>query len=101
MRAYRDVTFEPNMVMVVDVREIKSKGGEFSMVEYGWSVLPIFYEEGYVRSGVYQLPLLQGSPTKEFLDTMQFESPWSVIGKELEKGKKSAIKFKGRLRPRA
>ena len=87
------------MAMVVDVKEIKSKAGVLTMEEYGWTVLPIFYEEGYVRSGVYQLPLLQGSPTKEFLGTMQFESPWSVIGKELEKGKKSAIKFKGKSSP--
>ena len=42
---------------------LEFKKGKMVSVDFGWSVLPIFNEEGFVNHGAFQVPLFTGNPT--------------------------------------
>ena len=52
---YKDVEFDRNLVIVVDVRKvIFSEKFNKANIEYvGWTVVPVFTTNGYIRSGIY------------------------------------------------
>ena len=103
---YYQREFTKGKVCIIDVREIKKFADKESEFEtYAWTILPVFTYEGYVNSGVYQMPLFRGEvdenvltrvnnstdPWKEFMDiskeidfdtgkpTIQYLRPASVI----------------------
>ena len=50
-------------------------------------ILLKFNEDGYVRSGYYQLPVFQGVITKDLIDEMQMETAWPLLAREMQKKK--------------
>lgn len=80
---YRDIPGEQQLAAVFDVRSIEFVGGNPKIVEAGWAVIPIFFSRDlklYVRSGVYQIPLLKGKPTPELIKEMStYEDQWNFI----------------------
>ena len=60
LHARQHVIHEPNLVVIVDVRALE-KPGRPALRAQGWSVLPLFIGD-QVNSGVFQLPLYQGTP---------------------------------------
>lgn len=50
---YKDIQFNKSMVVVVEIKLIKSKRLSIGVEEYGWSVLPVFHPKGYTLSGNY------------------------------------------------
>ena len=44
-----------------------------------WTIVPIFTEDGYVNSGIYQMPLFKGSPSEGMLKEMATQNPWDYL----------------------
>jgi len=67
--AYRDITMDQNLVIIIDVRSVKQKkhvsghDDEVEVKPIGWAVLPVFTEDGYVRSDSYQVRLIKSRCT--------------------------------------
>ena len=57
---FPQVPLDPSTLIVVDVRALE-KPGRPALRAQGWSVLPLFMGD-QVNSGVFQLPLYQGTP---------------------------------------
>jgi hypothetical protein len=54
------VPYTKNAFLVVDVIHMDGKMDPFSVVSLGYSLIPIFAEANYVRSGAFQVPIIQG-----------------------------------------
>lgn len=84
---YRGEAYNANACLIVELHTVESKGvfsKETEVVSLGWSVLPIFKDEGaYIRSGEYKLPVYQGRPSKSFIDDLQFEQPREALAKAI------------------
>lgn len=64
----RQIVYNPNLVVVIDVRGISGKGPPKSI---GWTMLPVFEERTrFVASGYYQLPLFSGAVPSQLLDQL-------------------------------
>lgn len=75
------------MSAVFDVRSIEFVQGMAKIVEAGWAVIPIFIAKDmklYVRSGIFQVPLLKGPPSAELIKEMStYEDQWNFIQNKL------------------
>jgi hypothetical protein len=80
---YRNISGEQNLAAVFDVRSIEFVQGTAKIVESGWAVIPIFMSRDlklYVRSGIYQVPLLKGPPSGELISEMAtYEDQWNFL----------------------
>ena len=85
--AYRDVNYDENLIVIIDIKWVKEKKGKLTVTDTGWTVLQVFNEDGYVRSGYYQLPVFQGVITKDLIDEMQMETAWPLLAREMQKKK--------------
>jgi hypothetical protein len=62
------MVYNPNLVVVIDVRGISGTGPPKSI---GWTVLPVFEERTrFVASGYYQLPLFSGAVPSDLLEKL-------------------------------
>ena len=80
---YREIAGEQNLAAIFDVRSIEFVRGMPKIVESGWAVIPIFFSKDlklYVRSGIYQVPLLKGPPSGDLIKEMAtYEDQWNFI----------------------
>ncbi len=94
-QSFRDVPFDPNLLMVIDVKQIGSKKNPEEILDHSWTVCPIFQSpHEFTRHGYFQLPLYEGKPSLEMLNEMQNEPPLNVLQRELSKGKASRLQYK-------
>ncbi|CAD8177252.1 unnamed protein product [Paramecium octaurelia] len=91
---FKDIPFDKNTHLVFDIRRVKfSQRGTKSIVEkVGWTVLPIFTQNGFVKSGIYQVPVLAGEITFKIIEEFQRGEIWDQID-EMTKQKKNALKY--------
>ena len=90
---YKDVKFDKNLCIIVDIKTIKFKNPTTSsIIDVGWTILPVFSPDGYVLSGIYQVPIFQGVIPKEIIDSLPLNDPWPYLMEELAK-KKSKLKY--------
>jgi len=90
---FKDVAFEKNLVMIVDIKTVTFKNKTdpiFSNI--AWTVVPLFSPDGYILSGIYQIPLFQGSIPKDIVDKLPLNDPWPFIEENM-KGKKPLAKY--------
>jgi hypothetical protein len=59
----------------------------------GWTVLPVFNENGFVRNDGFYLPFFTGVPTKEILNEMEFTPAYTILNRETAKGKKGSCQY--------
>lgn len=71
----QQVPFDETTLVVVEVRMLK-KLQPVQLEPQGWSVVPAFYG-GDVNTGIFQLPLYNGSPPRELLAEMK-AGDWRV-----------------------
>lgn len=57
---FRDVPFNRSLHMVIDIRTVNFDNIEPQIIPVGWTLLPIFSPDGYILSGIYQVPLFKG-----------------------------------------
>ena len=51
------------MLLVVDVRSVEMKKKKLKVNFHGWTAIPVFTFDGYVKAERFQMPLFQGSPS--------------------------------------
>ena len=92
---FREVAGEQNLAAILDVRSIEFVSGETKIVEAGWAVVPIFFTKDlkqYVRSGIYQVPLLRGPPDSDLIQEMStYEDQWNFVQNMLSERKVSLL----------
>ncbi|KAI8815940.1 uncharacterized protein EV422DRAFT_336650 [Fimicolochytrium jonesii] len=68
---YHRRPFMPSLSAIIDVRCMSlDNAAPPSLQSQGWTVLPIFTEDAYVRMGCFQLPLFDGTPPPKFIDAL-------------------------------
>jgi hypothetical protein len=83
---FKDVKFHRNVCIIIDIRMVSFAKVEPLIEEVGWTILPVFSPNGFVMSGIYQIPLFKGTPIPEFLKEMETSDPWPfLIDKSKEK----------------
>lgn len=94
---YRDVDYSPYLHLIVEVKEIKPRSdGGFEMIDFAWTVIPIFHRDGYVVNGHFQMPLFKGNfPAEKLLMELRRNTPWEYI-QQILKDKKGYIKPQGK-----
>ena len=87
------------MCIIIEVitLQFSGKGNKANMQTIGWGVLPIFTPNQYVKSGVYQIPIIKGAVNKDFVKMLRETDPMELIIEHLE-NKKSKFKM-SYLRP--
>jgi hypothetical protein len=64
------------------------------MTKIGWTVVPVFSPNGYVMSGIYQVPLFKGAVRLDFLDEFLRNDPWEfIIEKTKSKAKNDKLEY--------
>ena len=87
---FKDVKFHRNVCMIIDIRSVSFTKLEPTIEEVGWTILPVFSPNGFVMSGIYQIPLFKGAPIVEYLKEMETTDPWQFLS-DKQKEKKSRI----------
>jgi hypothetical protein len=97
---FKDKTFQPNLIFVVDVREVKFIEGKITFTDYAWTIVPVFNGDNYVNSGIYQMPLFTGSVKRSVLKELEnAENLWekmvSMLTTKEQFSKKKILKSLG------
>lgn len=89
---YKDIEFDKNLTIIIDVRSIQIKKNKPVIKTVGWTALPVFSADGYVQSGIYQLPIFKGAANKEIIAQLAETEPWDYL-KELYTAKNAKLSF--------
>ena len=80
---FKDIAFDSTKHIVQDFREFKyvnkkkGKGKEVKIESYAWTIVPLFTYDGYINSGIYQIPLIKGKVQEGILkDILLNADPW-------------------------
>jgi len=76
-KLYKDIDPDPNLVLIVDVRAFKDTGDK-KTEQVGWTLLSLFTEDGYCRTGNYQIPLFKGKVKTGILEELK-KKPLSEV----------------------
>jgi hypothetical protein len=76
---FKDIKFNRNLVVVIDIRSVSFPKLEPVFENIGWAILPVFSPDGYVMSGIYQVPLVRGPVDPELLKEMEGTDPWELL----------------------
>lgn len=89
---YKDIPFDKNLTIIIDIRSIVIRKKKPVIKPVGWTALPIFSADGYVQSGIYQLPVFKGPAPKDIIAQLADTEPWDYL-KELYSGRKPKLTF--------
>lgn len=88
---FQNVKFDKNVHIIIDIRTVNLSKYPAQFTSIGWGLFPIFTPDGYVKSGIYQVPLIKGEITEEiasnFLRKIDSD-PWTSLMDEMKKNKK-------------
>jgi hypothetical protein len=91
---YGEVAFDPYAHFVVDIRKIKmSQSSPPKFTKVAWTIVPIFTEDGYVNSGIYQIPLFKGTPSGALLKEMATQDPWEYLQRQVQTKGNAGLKY--------
>jgi hypothetical protein len=76
---YKNITFDKNLHLLIDVRAVSFAKQKPEVQAVGWTILPIFSPDGYVRSGIYQMPVFRGPVPASFLPDLASNDPWATL----------------------
>jgi len=78
---WRDQIFDKYLSVIIDVRSVFISGrkDKIKIEPVGWTIMPVFTPNGYVKSGCYQLPLFKGPVKKEMLKGLCENDPWEYM----------------------
>jgi hypothetical protein len=90
---YRNLEYDPYKNIIIEVKELEFVGDdEFKVIDFGWTVIPLFVGNKYVTSGHYQIPIFDGAfPSELLLPLLKEKKAWDAV-QELFNAKK--IKWK-------
>ena len=73
---FKNIVFDKNFHIILDVRGISFAKQRPEVFDVGWTILPVFSNDGYVQSGVYQLPIFKGAVPVQILSELTANDPW-------------------------
>lgn len=76
-QTFKNVEFNQYLHIVVDIRQVNLTSRSLSPV--AWTIIPVFFPEGYVKSGIYQSPLFSGPVPYGLLNEMTTQEPWPYL----------------------
>ena len=76
---YKNIMFDKNLHLIIDVRAVSFAKQRPEVLTVGWTILPIFSADGYVRSGIYQMPVFKGPVPASFLPDLASNDPWVTL----------------------
>ena len=82
---YKNISFDKNLHLIIDVRAVSFAKQRPEVQNIGWTILPIFSNDGYVRSGTYQIPVFKGSVPASFLPDLAINDPWTLLMNSVNK----------------
>lgn len=82
-QTFKNIDFNENLHVIVDIRQVNLDTKDLKPL--AWTIIPVFYEDGYVRSGIYQIPLFAGQVPSGLLTEMTAQDPWNYLVKASEK----------------
>jgi hypothetical protein len=77
--AFLNMQFDPNMHVLLDVRGVNVSSKKPDVSTVGWTLIPVFDPQGYVNSGVFQVPLFKGQVPLSILQELTRNSPWEQL----------------------
>ena len=92
---FKSIEFNSQLSAIIELMAIRIVQGDPVLEGFGWTLLPIFHPQGYIKGGHFQLPVFQGRPNEELLTEMNQSEldPWSLVIGAL---KNKVLKFKGK-----
>ena len=78
---FKDIKYSKNTVLIIEIYKLTftNKLQNPKLVKFGFSILPLFTANGYVKSNQYQLPIIKQSIDSDVLVRMQKTDPLEVI----------------------
>ncbi|GBG32008.1 Coiled-coil domain-containing protein 17 [Hondaea fermentalgiana] len=94
LHVFRDVPYDPKMVLIVDVRTVRTD--RMDQEVFAWAIVPIFSRHGpYTCNGRLHAPLFEGGVQVDVLADLQSSDldPETFILNEMNKGKLARLKL--------
>lgn len=85
---FKDIKLDKNTHIIIDIRTVNLKKYPPQFQTVGWTIFPIFTPDGFVKSGIYQVPLIAGEVDREFIKEAPNNDPWTFLLDEMKKKKK-------------
>lgn len=91
-KMFSRIKFSTSLHFLVELCQVDLPAfGEPSRLPVAFTILPVFViddlsGQGYVNSGVYQMPLFEGGVTKELVVDLQTGDPWKKLQDRLTSG---------------
>lgn len=76
-QSYTNIPFSPYVNIIIDLRAVNLDKKLLEPV--GWTVLPVFYEDGFVKSGMFQIPFFAGPVPVNILAEIASTDPWEFM----------------------
>jgi hypothetical protein len=82
-QTFKNVDFSEFLNVIIDVRQVDLQTR--TLKPLAWTVIPVFFSDGYVKSGIYQIPLFAGKVPSGLLDDLASQDTWEYLLKTSEK----------------
>ena len=89
---FRDIKADRYMHAIVDIKAVSFPKVDVKLENIGWSIVPIFSPDGYVMSGIYQVPIIKGDVNEVLIEELRTNEHWPYINK-IMKSKGNKMKF--------
>ena len=90
---FRNIKFDKNLTIIIDIQTVIFKKKTIpTFKSIGWTILPVFSSNGYVMSGIYQLPIFEGAVPTDIIEQLPMNDPWPFL-MDLMGNKKSRVKY--------
>lgn len=74
---FKNVSFDQGVHVIIDIRAVDLEKKVLEPV--AWTIVPVFYEDGYVKSGIFQIPLFSGAVPVGLLPDLASNKPWQFL----------------------
>jgi hypothetical protein len=88
---FKDINFDKNVHILIEIRTVNLNKYPPQFSSVGWTIFPIFTADGYVKSGIFQIPLISGKVDEAFIKEARENDPWTFLLDEMKK--KKGLKF--------
>lgn len=95
-KKFNDLEYNPFLHFIVEIKYVKSHSdGSFSLVPFGWCVIPIFHNNQYVFNGHFQMPIFRGAfPYTKLRATLAKNEPFTYL-EQLRRSRNPDVQWKG------
>lgn len=76
---FKDIDFNKNLCILIDIRTVNFSKTTPQFTKVGWTICPIFSADGFVMSGMYQIPLFKGEFPTVLRQELQENDPWPYL----------------------